>query len=85
MRRRRERTPRLQKKGNGQTRPVALTFLGGHLVDPSSHAQLERPEKRHHGGIRQRRHCLWDGDQRRGAVEHEYFCALTIFKNLYDM
>ncbi len=54
MRRQRERTPRLKKKGNGQTRPVALTFLGGHLVDPSPHTQLERPEKRHHGGIRQR-------------------------------
>ena len=81
MRRRRERTPRLQKKGNGQTRPVALTFLGGHLVDPSPHAQLERPEKRHHGGIRQRRHCLWDGDQRRGAEGRRSHCVVPLHHN----
>ena len=81
MRRRRERTPRLQKKGNGQTCSVALTFLGGHLVDPSPHAQLERPEKRHHGGIRQRRHCLWDGDQRRGAEGQRSHCVVPLHHN----
>ena len=81
MRRRRERTPHLQKKGNGQTRPVALTFLGGHLVDPSPHTQLERPEKRHHGGIRQRRHCRWDGDQRRGAEGQRSHCVVPLHHN----
>ncbi len=81
MRRRQERTPRLQKKGNGQTRSVTLTFLGGLLVDPSPHAQLERPEKQDHGGIRQRQHCRWDGDQRRGAEGRRSHCVATLHHN----